>query len=99
METDRDDDELVEGYLARLSGHAWGTALGVLLAIGLFGATNILVLKGGEDVGTNLGLLSQYLPLYDVEFFPGSFVGAAYFLVLGYLVGRLVCFVYNRTSH
>ena len=36
--------------LLRLNGRAWGIAVGLLFGGGLFLATNILVLKGGENV-------------------------------------------------
>lgn len=94
-DTTSNDDRIADGYLVRMHGNAWGFALGTLLALGLFAATNILVMKGGEDVGQHLGLLGNYFPGYDVEFFPGSFVGAVYAFVIGYVTGRVVCGVYN----
>lgn len=98
MKTDsREDDALDEGYLVRLNGHAWGAALGVLCGLGLFLATVVLVIKGGQDVGSHLGLLSQYLPYYDVDW-TGAFMGFGYGALLGYALGRLVCGVYNATA-
>lgn len=91
--TDR-ERSVVDGYLVRINGHAWGWAFGLLAAIGLFAATNILVLKGGANVGAHLGLLSQYFPGYDVTFL-GSLIGGLYGLATGYIVGRVVCAVYN----
>jgi hypothetical protein len=91
------NEEIVEGYLVRLNGRAWGMALGALFAIGIFVATNFLVLKGGETPGQHLGLLGQYFPGYDVNFL-GSIIGAAYAFVAGYLIGRIVCGVYNTTA-
>ena len=88
------DETIVGGYLVRLNGRAWGWALGLLCALGLFVATNILVLKGGDDVGQHLGLLGNYFPGYDVTF-AGSLLGALYAFVVGYVVGRVVCAVYN----
>lgn len=96
-EPDRVDDRAVQGYLERISGRAWGISLGFLFGLVLFVATNILVLRGGEDVGAHLGLLSNYLPLYDVTFV-GSLVGFVYAFVFGYLTGRLICAVYNRAA-
>ena len=93
QETER-ERAVVGGYLVRLNGRAWGLALGLLAAFGLFTATNILVIKGGSDVGQHLGLLANYFPGYDVTFL-GSFVGAFYAFAVGYLVGRVVCLVYN----
>ena len=91
----QDDDRIVDGYLVKMHGNAWGIALGALMALGLFAATNVLLLKGGDDVGTNLGLLGNYFPGYDIEFFPGSFFGAFWAFVVGYLTGRIICGVYN----
>lgn len=97
-DTTSHDDRIENGYLVRMHGNAWGFALGTLLALGLFAATNILVLKGGDDVGQHLGLLANYFPGYDVAFFPGSFIGAFYAFAIGYLTGRIVCGLYNLAA-
>ncbi len=81
--------------IQRLNERAWGIALGLLAAVGLFVATNVLVLRGGPNVGAHLGLLGQYLPGYTVTFV-GSIVGFVYMFVLGYILGRLIGSVYNR---
>lgn len=96
-ESDAVDDRAVRGYLERISGRAWGISLGVLFGLVLFVATNILVLRGGEDVGAHLGLLSNYFPFYDVTFV-GSLVGFVYSFVIGYVTGRVICAVYNRAA-
>ncbi len=88
------EEEVVDVYLSKLSGHAWGLSLGLILAAGLFGATNILVLKGGENVGQHLGILSQYFWGYDVTFV-GSLVGAFWAFLFGYVSARVVCGIYN----
>lgn len=79
----------------RLSGRSWGVAIGGLLALSLFAMTNVLALRGGQDVGELLGRLHTYFPGYRVDF-PGSLIGCAYMLALGWLVGRSIAFVYNR---
>jgi hypothetical protein len=84
--------------LLRLNERAWGIALGLLLGLGLFLATNILVIRGGDVVGPHLGLLGVYLPGYRVTF-AGSIVGFIYMFVIGYGFGRLVGRVYNRIAH
>ena len=91
------DDALVEGYLVRLSGPAWGLSLGLLGGFGLFFSTLVLVLKGGDEVGPHLALLGEYLPFYDVTI-TGTVIGFCYAFAIGYLVGRLICFVYNRVA-
>ena len=83
----------VQTYVLRPNGRLWGMALGMLSGLGLFIATLVLVLKGGEDVGQHLGLLSVYFPGYSVTLL-GSFVGFIYAFVLGYATGRVMCFLY-----
>jgi len=80
--------------IARLNARAWGVAMGLLLGFGLFIATNILVLKGGPEVGPHLSLLSVYFPGYRVTFL-GSLIGFVYAFVLGYALGRLIGTIYN----
>lgn len=91
------DPTIVEGYIVRLHGPAWGLAMGLLLGIALLLATIILVLKGGEQVGPHLALLEQYLPFYSVTL-AGSLVGLVDGFILGYTAGRLICVVYNRAA-
>jgi hypothetical protein len=86
-----------ETYALRLNGRAWGIALGALFGLGLFAATNVLVIRGGPGVGTHLRLLSTYFPFYDVTFV-GSLIGFVYAFVVGYATGRIVCAVYNRAA-
>jgi hypothetical protein len=81
--------------MLRLNGRAWGIAVGLLLGLGLFVATNILVIKGGPEVGPHLGLLGVYLPGYRVTFL-GSLIGFVYLFVIGYAIGRLIGTVYNK---
>lgn len=80
--------------LMRMNALARGIVTGVLVGIGLFVATNWLVLKGGEQVGPHLALLSQFFPGYSVTFV-GSVVGLAYGLVFGFVVGYGFARVYN----
>jgi hypothetical protein len=88
------EDEEIERYVTSLNGKAWGMALGFLFGIGLFVATNILVLKGGPNVGEHLSLLAQFFPGYRVTFV-GSLIGFVYAFVVGYAVGRVICIVYR----
>ena len=84
-----------------LSGILWlnvkvlGLALGLLFGLGLFIATNWLVIKGGQPVGPNLQLLSQYFIGYRVSFL-GSLIGFAYGFALGTLSGALIGWIYNK---
>jgi hypothetical protein len=91
------DERAVQGYLVRINGRAWGVTLGFLSGAALFVATNVLVVRGGQDRGAHLGLLANYLPFYDVTFV-GSLIGFAYLFVIGYVTGRVICAVYNAVA-
>lgn len=95
MQTALENERDLKKAIARLNARAWGVAFGLLLGTGLFLATNLLVLKGGETVGPHLGLLGVYFPGYTVTFL-GSIIGFVYAFVLGYGLGRLIGAVYNR---
>ena len=90
-----EEGQNINAAILRLSGRAWGIALGLLLGGGLFLATIVLVIKGGPDVGQHLSLLSVFFPGYRVTVL-GSLIGFVYAFVLGYALGRLVGTVYNR---
>jgi len=87
----------VESYLLRLNGRAWGVACGLLFGLGLFAATNFLLIVGGPNVGQHLNLLSVYFPGYAVTFV-GSLIGFVYAFVVGYATGRIVSGVYNLAA-
>ncbi len=90
-----DEQQALEVAIRRLNERAWGITLGSLLGGGLFIATIVLVIKGGQNVGAHLSLLSNYFPGYRVTVL-GSFIGFVYGFVIGYGVGRIVGTVYNR---
>jgi hypothetical protein len=93
-----DADQELRRAVSRLNARAWGLAGGLLLGLGLFGATNILLLQGaapGQSVGPTLGLLRYFFPGYSVSFV-GSIIGFVYTFVIGYIVGRGVGTLYNR---
>ncbi len=89
------NDEL--NTLLTLNARAWGIAMGLLLGLGLFFATVLLVLKGGPNVGPHLSLIGQYLPGYRVTW-GGAFIGFVYLFVIGYAIGRLIGGVYNALA-
>lgn len=95
MSDPRPETETIQAAIRRLNVRAWGISLGLMLGLGLFGATLFLVIKGGPNVGQHLGLLGNYFPGYRVTV-PGAFVGFIYAFVLGYGLGRVVGAVYNR---
>lgn len=89
------DLQTIRRAFERVSAQGWGVALGTLVAMGLFFATVILVVRGGPNPGPHLGLLGQYFPGYDVTW-PGAFLGALYGFVVGYGAGLTVGTLYNR---
>ncbi len=89
-----DKDRLFKGVLWLNSG-VLGLCCGLVFGLGIFVATNWLVLKGGDQVGFHLRLLSHFFIGYSVTF-PGSFVGFVYGFAVGSLSGALVGWIYNK---
>ncbi len=87
-------DALIVSAFARLDAVALGVSLGVLLGFAIFFATSLLILKGGDVVGPNLALLSQYFIGYEVTFL-GSLVGFVYGLMSGFIVGFMIASLRN----
>jgi hypothetical protein len=80
--------------ILRLDAVAQGITVGLVAGIGVFVATNWLVLKGGKVVGPNLALLGQFFLGYRVSFL-GSLVGFVWAFTFGFAAGYLVSRVYN----
>lgn len=93
-EMTKQEQQMVRRELMKLNSKAWGVAMGFLAGLTLFLATVILVLKGGENVGQHLSLLSVYLPGYSVTMV-GALLGFVYLFVIGYAVGSVIGYVYN----
>ena len=87
-------EDLVLTRLMRLNATVQGVVTGVVVGLGIFIATNWLIIKGGRVVGPHLALLGQFFIGYRVTFV-GSLVGFAYGFVLGFGVGYGVARVYN----
>ena len=87
-------DQLLVQTFARLDRMALGVALGAACGLAIFFATNFLILKGGENVGQNLQLLSQYFFGYSVTL-TGSIIGLAYGLIAGFVLGWSLAFTRN----
>jgi hypothetical protein len=90
-----EEQRRIEQALVRLNERGWGIAFALLGGLGLFAATLILVLRGGETVGPHLALLGIYLPGYEVTTL-GAVIGLAYGAGIGYIVGYLIGALYNR---
>ena len=92
-----EQQRVVRKTIARIHEQGWGIAFGVVAAIGLIVATNVLIARGGEVVGPHLGLLRWYFPGYSVTL-GGSFIGGVYAFVVGYGLGRTIAVIYNRLT-
>ncbi len=90
--------EAMRGVLAqvflKLDRVALGLSLGITSGLLWFLATVLLLLKGGEVVGPNLQLLSQYFPGYRVSA-TGSMLGLAYGFITGFIGGWGYAFLRN----
>ncbi len=95
-------EELLFDSVLKLNSQIMGLGFGLLLGLGIFIATNWLVIKGGhtlpsgEDVvGPHLQLLSQFFIGYKVSFL-GSLVGFAYGFAVGTMGGAVFGWIYNK---
>ncbi len=79
---------------SRLDKFGFATALGSVSGLFTFLATIFLVIKGGDVVGSNLRLLSQYFFGYSVTL-KGAFIGAAYSFSWAFVFGWLVAYFRN----
>jgi len=91
---ERSQDEKLMRSVIRLNGVILGLVAGIVAGLGVFVATNWLVLKGGYNVGEHLQLLSQYFFGYSVSFV-GSFIGMIYGFVTGFVLGWFIAIIYN----
>ena len=93
-----DDEKVLERVvltrLLRLNATIQGVVTGIVAGLGIFAATNWLVLKGGDVVGPHLGLLGQFFVGYEVTF-AGSLIGFMYAFAAGFMVGYGVARIYN----
>ena len=94
-------EQVVLSKLLRLNATAQGIVAGILFGVGLFLATNFLVLKGGpvgadgrRIIGPHLALLAQFFFGYSVSFL-GSLIGLAYGFLTGFIGGYAVARLYN----
>jgi hypothetical protein len=87
-------EKVVLTRLLRLNATVQGLVTGIIAGLGIFIATNWLVLKGGDVVGPHLGLLGQFFIGYEVSFVV-SLIGFMYALVTGFALGYFVARIYN----
>lgn len=91
----RDLEQLVLTRLVRLNATVQGIVTGLVVGLGIFIATNWLILKGGDVVGPHLSLLGQFFIGYRVSFV-GSLIGFVYGFLSGFIAGYFVASIYNR---
>lgn len=89
--------DLIQSAVARLRASVMAVVFGLTGGIGLWFATIWLVLRGGQNVGYHLGLLSNYFPGYTVSW-GGAFLGLCYGAIVGGLVGWSLAWIYNRVA-
>jgi hypothetical protein len=87
-------EEILERAVLRLNANILGIVLGIIAGLGIFIATNFLILKGGNVVGPHLALLRAFFPFYSVTFL-GSIVGFGWALLAGYVAGFIIASIYN----
>jgi hypothetical protein len=87
-------EKVVLTRLLRLNATVQGVVTGIVAGLGIFVATNWLVIKGGDEIGPHLGLLGQFFIGYEVTFV-GSLIGFVYAFVTGFIVGYGVARTYN----
>jgi hypothetical protein len=97
-ETKRAVHEIVHTRAMHLNAAVQGLVTGLIAGLGVFLATNWLILKGGEVIGPHLALLGQFFIGYRVSFV-GSLVGFAYAFAFGYVLGYAVARIYNVIVH
>ena len=88
-------EQFLERAVLRLNANILGVVLGIIAGLGIFVATNFLILKGGAVVGPHLALLGNFFPFYRVTFL-GSIIGFGYGLLAGYVAGWIIGTVYNQ---
>jgi hypothetical protein len=91
------EEDLINKAVMRLNVKLLGSVFGFVFGLGLFLATNILVLKGGPSVGPHLALLNEFFPGYRVTFL-GSLIGFIYGFGTGFLMGAVLGVVYNQIA-
>jgi len=93
-EEDKSLDRIILTRVLRLNAKIHGLVTGLVVGLGLFIATNWLVLRGGKHVGRHLALLGQFFVGYRVTFL-GSFVGFGYGFAAGFILGYSIAWMYN----
>lgn len=97
MTEHRSERQEIIHAVARIQAGVLAMVCGILGGVALFLMTVWLVIKGGEQVGVHLRLLSQYFYGYSVSW-TGSLVGLFYGGLVGAAVGWTIGTVYNLVA-
>jgi hypothetical protein len=88
---------ILQRAVARLRAMVMALTFGMTGGVGLALATAWLLLRGGENVGQHLALLSNYLPGYSVTW-GGAVLGLLYGGLLGGVIGASIAWTYNMIA-
>ena len=87
-------EQRIREVYARFDEVALGAAFGTLAGVGLMAATALLLVKGGDPIGPNLSLLSNFFLGYEVSW-TGAVVGLVEGAIGGFALGWLVARMTN----
>ena|ERR1051325_6692799 len=94
MNTSREDFSEFTRAVSRIQANVMAITCAALGGVGFFFLTAWLLVKGGQEVGPHLRLLSQYFIGYSVTW-KGSLIGGLYGALVGGVGGWLIATVYN----
>ncbi|MDX1733260.1 MAG: hypothetical protein R3228_02800 [Halioglobus sp.] len=94
LSTAPSDNPVLKPSVMRLHGMSLGMAIGAMAALGLFGSTAWLVLRGTAQESVHAALLSNYIPGYSVSLL-GGLIGAIQLFAFVFLGCLLLAAVYN----
>jgi hypothetical protein len=86
--------ELLRKTVAKLRAGIMAVVFGLVGGIGIFLATVWLLIRNGENVGSHLTLLNNYLLGYSVSWI-GSIIGFFWGFLIGAVTGWLIAWIYN----
>lgn len=95
MTLSRFEREQISRSVARIQTEVLAIVCALLGGMGLFLLTAWLLIKGGQNVGGHLQLLSNYFPGYAVSW-TGSLLGLFYGALAGGTAGWMIGAIYNR---
>jgi hypothetical protein len=91
----RKDANELSRTVARIHAAVLALVIGLICGLGVFISTAWLILKGGQQVGLHLQLLSNYFIGYSVTWF-GSIIGFFWGATIGGIIGWAIGEIYNR---